>query len=53
MFSIGGAQATCHSNVFTLVQHRGSMEAITGQSHLAPGGRKSKPVVLLNMIKLP
>lgn len=58
MFSIGGARATCHSNVFTLAQcgrwgaGGGGMEAITGRSHLAPGGKESKPAVLLNMIKL-
>lgn len=38
------------SHVFTFVQWKGSMEAITGRSHLAPGGKKSKPAVLLNMI---
>ena len=58
MFSIGGARATCHSNVFILAQcgvwgaGGGGMEAITGRSHLAPGGKESKPAVLLNTIKL-
>lgn len=43
VFSIGGVGATCHANIFTRGQCRGSMEAITGWSHLVPGGKKSKP----------